>query len=648
VLGAPFRLALAELRRFRGRLPLAGLAFLLVVPTLYGSLYLWSNWDPYGNADKIPVAVVNEDEPVTVDGREVDAGAEFVRQLRTGRELGWRFTDAADAQEGLTDGRYLMVIRVPRDFSSRLSSPATGSPERARLLIRLDDANGYIMSIIAKTVEAEIQNQVNAAAYATYAEVALGGFTQVRRGLGEGADGARQLARGARELQIGGNRLSGGLDTLSSGAGRLRTGSAQVRDGAQQLAGVVDTAAGAVGQGLDRLDGVATVAGDAADVARQLAAGTQGAADVSARIEGRLDALAQAVPDVAGTPAFEELQRLAGDAAQQSGQVATDAGDAADRLGTLAQQAQGAAGQSDALKAQVQQGRDDVDRLARGAAEVADGAAELDGGLDTAAAGARRIAPGARQIRGGSRRLADGLAAAQERVPALAADDRAEQADVLANPVELSSSNANPAHVYGRGLAPFFLSIALWVFGLIAYLMLRPVAGEALASSRLPAWTVATGAWLPAAGLGMVAALILYAVVDVGLGLDPLQPLQTIGLMLLAVAAFTAIDHCLRLAFGAVGDALSLVLLVLQLAAAGGIYPIETAPGVLQAIHPLLPMTYLIDAFRITISGGESAHLLRDVAVIAGFLVAALTLTTVTVTRQRMWTIARLKPELEL
>jgi putative membrane protein len=296
----------------------------------------------------------------------------------------------------------------------------------------------------------------------------------------------------------------------------------------------------------------------------------------------------------------------------------------------------------------VQQGRDDVDRLARGAAEVADGAAELDGGLDTAAAGARRIAPGARQLRGGARILADGLANAQERVPALAADDRAEQADVLANPVELSSSNANPAHVYGRGLAPFFLSIALWVFGLIAYLMLRPVAGEALASSRLPAWTVATGAWLPAAGLGMVAALILYAVVDVGLGLDPLQPLQTIGLMLLAVAAFTAIDHCLRLAFGAVGDALSLVLLVLQLAAAGGIYPIETAPGLLQAIHPLLPMTYLIDAFRITISGGESAHLLRDVAVIAGFLVAALTLTTISVTRQRMWTIARLKPELEL
>ncbi|ADB49385.1 YhgE/Pip domain-containing protein [Conexibacter woesei] len=644
---APFRLALSELRRFRGRLPLMGLAFLLVVPTLYGSLYLWSNWDPYGKADEIPVAVVDEDEPTTVDGRRVDAGAEFVTQLRAQRELGWRFTDAADAQDGLKSGRYLMIITVPRDFSRKLASPATGSPERARLLIRLDDANGYIVSIIAKTVESTIQNQVNAAAYATYVEVALGGFEQVRRGLARGARGAAELEQGAGELHAGSTRLSDGLDQLSAGARRLKSGSAQVRDGNQQLAGVVDSAAGAVSNGLDRLDGVAGVAGDAADVADQLAGGARGAGELSARIEQQVQQLAQAAPSVADDPAFQELQRLTADAAQQTGQVATDAQDAADRLGTLAQQAQGASGRSDALKAQVQQGRDDVDRLARGAAQVADGAAQLSSGLATAADGAQRLPPGARQLQDGAGRLAKGLRGARDRVPASDPADRSAQAETIANPVQLSSSNAHPAGVYGRGMAPFFLSIALWVFGLIAYLMLRPVAGEALAS-RLPAATVALGAWLPAAGLGMVAALILYAVVDVGLGLDPIEPLQTIGLMLLAAMTFVAIDHCLRLALGVVGDAVSLVLLVLQLAASGGIYPIETAPGVLQAIHPFLPMTYTIDGFRVTISGGQTSHLVTSVLVLVGLLVAALAITTWTVHRQRVWTIARLKPELEL
>ncbi|MDO8188989.1 YhgE/Pip domain-containing protein [Conexibacter sp. JD483] len=645
---APFRLALAELRRFRGRLPLAGLLFLLIVPTLYGSLYLWSNWDPYGKSGELPVAVVNEDRPVTVDGREVDAGAEFVRQLRAQRELGWRFTDDADAEDGLKSGRYLMIIRVPSDFSSKLSSPAVGSPERARLLIRLDDANGFIVSIIARTVESELQTQVNAAAYATYAEVALGGFEQVRRGLGEGARGAQQLADGAGELRSGARRLSDGLGTLSDGAGRLRTGSAEVSDGAQQLAGVVDTAAGAVTNGLDRLGGVSTVAGDAADAARQIASGTRSAADVSARIEQQVEALAQAVPDVADDPAYRQLQQLAQQAAQQSGQIATDTGEAAGRLQTLAQQAQTAAGQTDQLKAQVQSGRRQVDRLADGAKQVADGAAQLDDGLGTAAAGAERLPPGARKLDSGATRLADALSSAQARVPASDPSDRAEQADVLANPVQLSSSNAHPAHVYGRGLAPFFLSIALWVFGIVAYLMLRPVAGEALAASRLPALTVAAGGWLPAGLLGCAAALILYAVVDVGLGLDPVDVLGTIGLMLLAVLAFTALADLLRMAFGAVGDAAMLVLLVIQLGAAGGIYPIQTAPGALQAIHPFLPMTYLIEGFRVTISGGQDATLLRAVAVIAGMLVVCLALASYTVTRQRMWTIQRLKPDLEL
>lgn len=180
---AVVRLALSELRRFRGRLPLAALGFLLLVPTLYGSLYLWSNWDPYGRSGDIPVAVVNLDRPVRAEGREVAAGDEFVKQLRARRELDWNFTGPDDAADGLQDGRYLMVITVPSDFSAKLSSPATGSFERARLMIRLDDANGYIVSVIARTLESELQNQVNAAAYATYAEVALGGFERVRNGL---------------------------------------------------------------------------------------------------------------------------------------------------------------------------------------------------------------------------------------------------------------------------------------------------------------------------------------------------------------------------------------------------------------------------------------------------------------------------------
>jgi len=61
--------------------------------------------------------------------------------------------------------------------------------------------------------------------------------------------------------------------------------------------------------------------------------------------------------------------------------------------------------------------------------------------------------------------------------------------------------------------------------------------------------------------------------------------------------------------------------MILQLTACGGLYPVETLPAPFRAIHPFLPMSHLVDGLRVTISGGNTAHLVADVLVLAGFLV---------------------------
>ncbi|MFD4791552.1 YhgE/Pip family protein [Streptomyces sp. NPDC058459] len=83
-------LAALELRRFGGgRLPRAALVALLVPPLLYGALYLWSFWDPYGRLDRVPVALVDEVQGVTAGGRKITAGADIVRGLRERRTFEW-------------------------------------------------------------------------------------------------------------------------------------------------------------------------------------------------------------------------------------------------------------------------------------------------------------------------------------------------------------------------------------------------------------------------------------------------------------------------------------------------------------------------------------------------------------------------------
>src|SRR5690349_16369640 len=128
------RLALLQLRSMRRtRLTRVALAVLALVPLLYGALYLWAFWDPYGNLNRIPAALVVEDRPAG----DVHAGRDLADEL-VGREVfGWQRTDAAEARAGLRDGRYDLVLRIPADFSANLAgAPDPKQPaERGQLQV---------------------------------------------------------------------------------------------------------------------------------------------------------------------------------------------------------------------------------------------------------------------------------------------------------------------------------------------------------------------------------------------------------------------------------------------------------------------------------------------------------------------------------
>jgi putative membrane protein len=642
------QLAGLELLRFRTPLQRAALAFAVAVPLLYGAIYLWTNWDPYGRLNQIPVAVVNQDQPVTAMGHNVNAGELFVEQLREQQLFGWRFVDAAAAERGQRDGRYYLVITVPPDFSAKLVSGTTGSPQKAAMQIKLDDANGFIIGKMAETVQSELERQISAAAVSAYFQAAFGGLDTFTSGINTAADGAGKLQQGAGAASSGATQLTDGIGKLHTGSGQLVTGSRQVADGVHQVNLIAGPLISSVSTALP---GLAQQAGDISSLAKQVtsgtAAGTQTLAQTAKAVSDDLAAFAAAHPELASDPLFQKAQQAATTAAQNAATVA----DLAGRIDTKATQVaadvtrlqQNVPG----LQNKLSTASADLAKLDSGATQVADGIVVLDKGLADAATGSGQLATGTGQLSSGAGQLADGLRGARDKVPTLDPKQRAELAGTLSSPVQVTLSNAHPADVYGRGLAPFFFGIALWVFGIVAFLLLRPISTRLLAGRTWPA-TAAFAAWLPVFAVGLVGALLLFIVVDVGLGLRPDNLWGTLGIIVLAVAAFTAIVHVLRLAFGAVGDALALVLLMIQLTSCGGLYPPETLPAPFQVIHPVLPMTYLVDALRVTVSGGQASHLWRAAAVLGGYLVAALVLLVFTAGRQRTWTMARLKPELSV
>ncbi|WP_166664292.1 YhgE/Pip family protein [Actinophytocola oryzae] len=637
-----------EIKRFRTPLQRLALAFVVLVPLLYGGLYLWSNWDPYGRLDQIPVAVVNEDRAVTVNGQQVDAGKLFVDELRKDRIFDWHFVDRAEAARGVHDTDYYFQISVPRDFSRKLASGAEATPQRARMLITLDDANGYIVGKMAQTVQASLENKISAAAVSAYFQSVFDNLESLRAGIHQAADGAGQLRDGAATAEQGSATLASGIGDLKAGADELAPGAQQVSDGVSAIANVVVPAANTIADALPSFTQDAATAASAADslagAAAQTADTVAGGAD---SVQSRVTAVGQAHPELQADPGYQELVRVTGQAAGFANQVDASATALRTTTASVNAHAQQLAADAPRLQSEVRGAATQISQLDSGAKQVASGAAQLDDGLGTAATGATSLHDGVAKLSSGAASLASGLSDAETRIPVLSDDQKKTNAATLASPVDVATENLHPAVTYGRGLTPFFFAIALVVFGITAFLILRPISARALAS-RAGDVTVALAGWLPAATCCVVGGLVLFLVLDVFLGLDPTLAWAMIGLVVLAAAAFTAIAHLFRTWLGGVASAVVLVLLLLQLTACAGTYPYETLPGFFRALHWVLPMTYFVDGLRVTTTGGNTAHLVRDALVLAGFLLVALALTTLVVHREREWTIAKLKPDLSL
>ena len=71
---------------FKNKFLIVALIAIITIPTIYTTLFLGSMWDPYGKVDNLPVAVVNEDKPVTYEGKDVNVGEKFVDKLKDNKK----------------------------------------------------------------------------------------------------------------------------------------------------------------------------------------------------------------------------------------------------------------------------------------------------------------------------------------------------------------------------------------------------------------------------------------------------------------------------------------------------------------------------------------------------------------------------------
>ena len=597
----------AELRRLTAtRMGILALVALIAVPILYGGLYLWANQDPYGRFPEVPVALVVDDEgapPASGSGDDVNYGTEVADNLIERGDFDWREMSAAQAEEALRTGEVDFTVTIPANFSAALTSVAGEHPQQARIELETNDANNYLASSIgAQTVE-KVRSSVAQMVGSEAAETLLTGLSTVRDNLISATEGATKLTDGADSASSGSATLADGTSKLADGTAQLATGAGTLSDGAHRLA-----------------DGAQQVS----DGNRQLA----DAADrIGASVQQAADALPQARSDIAALLAEQGL------AQEQIDEVLAQLDPVGARLQEGNATVQATVGKIDQLAAGAQTLASSADQLAGGASTLATGADTAADGAAAADAGAAKLRDGLATLAAGTAELRDGLAEGADAIPASTAELRAEQADTIADPVTVSSDKVAAAKDYGQGLAPFFAALAGWIGIYALFLIVKPISRRAVTALHSPIRITLAG-WLTPAALGAVQMVGLLAVLGLTLGFDFQHPWGSLGVMVMASATYAAIILALNVWLGSVGQFMGLVLMVLQLVTAGGTFPWQTLPEPLAALHHVLPMGYVVDAMRQLMYGGDLSRALWDLAVLALWLLGALILAAIGVTRK--------------
>lgn len=618
---------------------------LLLVPLTAAGVLLWGLWNPTDRLETVTAAVVNLDEPVTVDGQMVPLGRVLAGELIDGEaetNFSWQLTDEEDAEKGLEDGRYATVVTIPENFSAAATSASKDvkKAQKATIDIQTSDRGRLLDSALSNIVTSTATSVLNAQLGEQFVGGVFVGMNEIGSGIGSAADGATQLAHGGVALADGADQLASGANELASGTQQLASGARELADGAGELAG----GAGALVGGADTLaGGVRAAANGGAELAQSVSGYVGAVNSVLEPLQGSMGGIGDQLTslrdrilnDEIPFPSEEDkqqalgliegtLQGLAETSGQVGGLIAWGNGVAGGANESAAGQAALAAG-AEEFAAGTHEFAGGVQQLAGGAAALADGTPTLAAGTSQLASGITGLADGAHKAADGSTELADGLHTAADEIPNYSKAERERLAELATKPVEAKGASDELFNAAG---VPLFAGIALWAGAFASFLVLAPLWRRTREAARGVGYVTMRSAW-PAAVIGAVQGAVVGAILPILMGYSFTQGLGFFGIATLAGLAFSLVNQGLSALLGGFGRFLSFALLVIAFA----IGVISTAPPLLQAIGDASPIGALFDGFQAIAMGTGGAGMTAFLLTL--WALAGLGLTAFAVARQR-------------
>ena len=513
---------------------------IIIIPSLYALLNIQACWDPYGNTGDVPFAIANLDDGASFNDKDINVGKELVKDLKKNDKFKWTFVSEDDLRKGVYNGTYYAGIVIPKNLSENIVSITGDNPQQAKLEYVVNMKTNPVATKLTDSGANAVYTSLNAKIVEIIDIAAYQKLGELQAGL---AEGAQKLANGGKQLQAGSAKVQAGASQVKSGESQVKDGASQVKSGASSL----NDGASQLKQGSDQLS----------DGASQVEKGSE---ELSAAVDPSL------IPD-----------------------------------GPIKDYAEGNVKLADGSSQVAAGGK----QLANGANQLANGGSQLADGANQVAEGSSKLAEGSVSLASGATLLSNGatnalfaasssLGSTANTLGGITGIDEDTLGDYFLSPVELERNELFSVNSYGSDVSPFYLVLSMWVGAVITCVMMNP--GNSQGTKYSP-FEMYFGKLLTY----IIMSILQACVTIIGcylLGIQILNPILFIASCILVSMIFMILIYSIISAIGTVGKAIGVVLLVLQISATGGIYPIQIMHPFFRALYPYMPMTYGITLVR--------------------------------------------------
>lgn len=518
---------------------------LAVLPSLYAWFNILSNWDPYGpeSTSNIKVAVAYADTGINISGMDINISTNIVEALKTNDTIGWVFTDSTDeAIEGVWSGDYYAALIMPADFSKDMVSFLADNMTHPEIIYYTNQKKNAIAPKITDKAKTAVQQQVNATFISTLTEAIM-----------KSADVADNI----------GNKNKAD-STLESGSDSMNNSLIDILIAKFQ---VINTQVVTFDNVLSALSNIMTTAQTSADTAKGISP------DISGTFEGERAIL-------------NELNKTIG----QSSLIDSSL------FSTISHDIDAVSGYMNSISSIYNDMGYNIDDFNKSISQMGES-------INNTLVMVRNIEDNLNET---TNKLVEfknsGVYSLLQTAISFNTD---ELASFISAPVAITTEDLYPITNYGSAMSPFYSVLSIWVGALILVAIIH-VKVHPFNGIKVNSVEAFFGRYITFFLIGQAQALLITLGDLFFIGIQCIHPFKFWFAAAFTSFVFTMITYSLTVAFENVGEAAAVVIMVIQVAGAGGTFPIQCLPAIYQAIYKYLPFTYAMDALRECVGGTYS------------------------------------------